>query len=271
MTLSTTMRSVCVSFHSMMRRATLVATAAVLTTGCGTEDAADPLQPTGPTGRIRFVNLITDPARNPVNAILENLPFGVGLAYTAATPASLPAPSTAFYSPVLTGDRSLVVVRTAAPATTLVTIPVTVAADNDYTVFATGGTAGAAVTGFTVTDATTAIPTGEARIRVINMSPAAGAVDVFITAANADLAAATPAATALAHRAVFAGRTVTPGTWQVRTVPAGTAPAARTAAVNTTITFTGTGALAAGQSRTIVIADAAAGGAPVRSFALSDQ
>ena len=271
MTLSTTMRSVCVSFHSMMRAATLVATAAVLTTACGTEDAADPLQPTGPTGRVRFVNLITDPARNPVNAILEGLPFGVGLAYTASTPSSLPAPSTAFYAPVYVGDRSLVVVRTAAPATTLVTIPVTVAADNDYTVFATGGTAGAAVTSFTVTDATTAIPAGEARIRVINMSAAAGAVDVFITAANADLGAATPAATALANRAVFAGRTVTPGAWQVRTVPAGTAPAARNAAVNTTVTFTAGTALVAGQSRTIVIADAAAGGTPVRSFALSDQ
>ena len=271
MTLSTTMRSVCVSFHSMMRATTLVAAAAVLTTACGTEDAADPLQPTGPTGRVRFVNLITDPARNPVNALLEGLPFGVGLAYTASTPSSLPAPSTAFYAPVYAGERSLVVVRTAAPATTLVTIPVTVAADNDYTVFATGGTAGSAVAPFIVTDATTAVPAGEARIRVINMSPAAGAVDVFITAANADLAAATPAATALANRAVFAGRTVTPGTWQVRTVPAGTAPAARNAAVTTTVTFTAGTALVAGQSRTIVIADAAAGGTPVRAFALSDQ
>jgi hypothetical protein len=262
------MRSVCVSFHSLMRAATLVATAAVLATGCGTEDAADPLQPTGPTGRIRFVNLITDPARNPVNAILESVPFGVGLAYAATTPGSLPAPSTAFYSPVLTGDRTLLVVRTAAPNTTLATITVTVAADNDYTVFATGGTAGGAVTNFIATDATTAIPTGQARIRVMNMSPAAGPVDVFITAPNADLSAATPAAPNLALRATFAGQTVAPGTYQVRTVPAGTAPAARTAAVNTTITLTG---LAAGQGRTIVIADGAAGGTPLRSFALSDQ
>jgi hypothetical protein len=258
-----------VSFLSVMRAAMLAVTAAVLTTGCGTDDAADPLQPTGPTGRIRFVNLITDPARNPVNAILEGVPFGVNLAYTATTPASLPAPSTAFFSPILAGERSLVLQRTANTSVTVATIPVTITANADHTVFATGGTGGGAVTGFTAIDASpTAIPAGEARIRVINMSPTGGALDVFVTAPNVDLAAATPAAAGLAHRAAFAGRTVTPGTWQVRTVPAGTAPAARTAAVNTTVTLTG---LAAGQGRTIVIADAAAGGAPLRSFALSDQ
>ena len=42
-------------------------------------------------------------------------------------------------------------------------------------------------------------------IKVVNMSPTAGAVDVFITAANADLAAATPVARTSGARAVFAG------------------------------------------------------------------
>ena len=74
------------------RRLTFVAAAALVAAACGTKDAEGPLQPSGPVGRIRFVNLITDPARNPVNAILEGLPFGVNLAYTAATPPSLPSP-----------------------------------------------------------------------------------------------------------------------------------------------------------------------------------
>ena len=246
-----------------------IAAAILVATGCGTKDAADPLQPTGPTGRIRFVNLITDPTRNPVNAILEGLPFGVGLGYTQSTPATLPAPSTANYSPVYAGDRSIVLKRTADTTVTVGTLSVSVAADNDYTVFATGGTGGSAVTAFTTTDVNTPIPNGQVRIRVVNVSPAAGAVDVFITAPNADLATATPVATALANRATFAGVTAAPGNYQVRTVPAGTAPAARAAAVNTS--FTTPAAIAAGGGRTIVIADAPAGGAPPRSFALTDQ
>jgi hypothetical protein len=205
-----------------------------------------------------------------VNAILEGLPFGVNLAYTGTTPSSLPAPSTANYAPVLSGARTIVLKKTADTTVTVGTLPVNVTADNDYTVFAVGGTAGSAVSSFTTADVNTAPTAGQARIRVVNMSPAAGAVDVFITAANADLAAATPVATALANRAVFAGVSVAPGTYQVRTVPAGTAPAARAAAVNTNLTGTSAVVVAAGNGRTIVIADAAAGGTPLRGFVLPD-
>jgi hypothetical protein len=254
---------------SSVRHLTLVGAVAIAAAACGTKDAPDPLQPTGPVGRVRFVNLITDPARNPVNAIFEGVPFGVNLAYAATTPASLPAPSTAFYSSTLVGEHSIVLKKTADTTVTVGTIPVTVAADNDYTVFATGGTGGGTVTGFTTADANTPIAAGQARIRVTNMSPAAGALDVFITAPNADLAAATPVATGLANRSVFAGVTLAPGTYRIRTVPAGTAPAARAAAVNSTLTDDLV--VADGSGRTIVIADAAAGGTPLRSFALRDQ
>ena len=252
-----------------VRHAALIAVAALVATACGTKDAADPLQPNGPTGRIRFVNLITDPARNPVNAILEGVPFGVNLGYTGSTPSSLPAPSTANYSAILAGDRSLVLKRTADTTVTVATLTINIAASNDYTLFATGGAGGSAVTGFFTADATTAVPTGQIRIRVVNMSPAAGAVDVFITAPNADLATATPAATALANRTIFAGALLAPGNYQIRTVPAGTAAAARAAAVNTNVTTPA--AIAAGGGRTVIIADAATGGAPPRSFILTDQ
>jgi hypothetical protein len=234
---------------------------------CGTKDAAAPLEPSGAVGRVRFVNLITDPARNPVNAIFEGVPFGVNLTYTTSTPASLPSPSTAFYSSTLAGTRSIVLKKTADTAVTVATLSVTVTADNDYTVYATGGTGGTAVTAFTTGDSNTPIATGQTRVKVVNMSPTAAAVDVFITAANADLAAATPVAAGLAYRSVFAGATLAPGTYSVRTVPAGTAPPARAAAVNSTVSVT----VAAGNGRTVVIADAPAGGAPLRSFVLSDQ
>jgi hypothetical protein len=253
---------------TIARRLTFVSAAALLVAACGTKDATGPLQPSGPVGRIRFVNLITDPARNPVNAILEGIPFGVNLTYTAATPPTLPSPSTAFYSSVLAGNRTIILKKTADTTVMVATLTVTIAADNDYTVFAVGGTGGSAVTAFFTADSNQPIAAGQARIRVVNMSPTAGAVDVFITAAGADLASATPVAAALANRTVFAGASLAPGTYQIRTVPAGTAPAARAAAVNSTLSGV---VVAAGNGRTVVVADAAAGGAPLRSFALSDQ
>jgi uncharacterized protein DUF4397 len=234
---------------------------------CGTKDAPDPLQPTGPTGRIRFVNLITDPSRNPVNAILENVPFGVNIAYTQSTPATLPSPATANFSPIYEGSRTLVVKKTADTSVTVATLQLTIAAGSDHTVFATGGSGASAVTAFTVAYPMDTAAITQARIRVVNMSPAAGAVDVFMTAANADLAAATPVATNLGVRAPGAVVQLPAGSYTVRTVPAGTAPAARAAAVSSTVAVT----VAANVKRTVVLADAPTGGGPVRSFALTDQ
>jgi hypothetical protein len=65
------------SFRPVLMTAMVSLTAALA--ACGTTDAADPLAPTGPTGRVRFVNVITDTTRGRVNAILENVPFGVNL------------------------------------------------------------------------------------------------------------------------------------------------------------------------------------------------
>lgn len=246
----------------------LALTGVALALGCGTTDAPDPLAPTGPVGRIRFVNLITDPARNPVNAILEGLPFGVNLAYTASTPASLPAPATAIYSPIYSGARTLVLRRTADTSVVVATINLNIAADVDHTVFATGGAGGGAVAGFTVNDNNAAPAAGQARVRVVNMSPTAGAIDVFFTAAGADLSAATPFATNVAHQAQSAYGSLAPGTYQFRAVPAGTAPAARNASV--TITQSGI-ALASGNARSVVTADNTSGGTPLRAFVLSDR
>jgi len=248
-------------------RLTLAAAVALVVGACGTKDAPGPLEPTSGQGRIRFVNLITDPTRNPVNAILENEAFGVNLGYTATTPASLPAPSTANFAPIYEGARTLVLKKTADTSVVVATLPIMVTAGTDYTLYATGGTGGATVTSVIVGDNNPAITTGQAKLKVTNMSPTAGAVDVFITPANADLTTATPVAENLGTQEVFAGALFAPGTYSVRTVPAGTPAAGRAAAVNSTVSVT----VAAGNGRTIVIADAAAGGTPLRSFALPDQ
>ena len=243
-----------------------------LTVACGTKEAPTGLQPTGPTGRIRFVNLINDPARNPVNAILEQLPFGVNLGYGGSTPSSLPAPNTANYSAIYEGNRSLVLKKTADTNVTVASFTVAMVANQDRTVYAVGGTGGGTVTSFsTIDDNTTAIPTGQTSVRVVNLSPAAGAVDVFVTAPNADLATATPVATNVAPSAASAYANITAITaYQVRAVAAGTAAANRSASVLVSITPT-TPTLAAGTGHTIIIADKAAGGGPPVAFVLTDR
>jgi len=255
------------TFSTTSRRLTLAVATATVAAACGTKDAPDPLQPTSGIGRIRFVNLITDPSRNPVNAILEGVPFGVNLAYQGTTPSSLPSPSTANYSAIYEGNRSLVLKKTADTAVTVATVTVAVTAGSDYTVFATGGSGGSAVTGFTVAETNPAITNGQVRIKVANMSPTAGPVDVFITAPNADLATAALTAGNVRPQVEFPGVLLAAGTYQVRTVPAGTAAGARAAAVNSTLSVT----VPANGGRTVVIADAPTGGAPLRSFALPDQ
>lgn len=243
-----------------------IAAAAVL--ACGTKEAADPLSPSGPTGRIRFVNLVTDPARVPVNAILENVPFGVNLGYAATTPASLPAPATANYAAVLAGDRSLVLVRTADPSVTVGSFTIAIQANEDRTVYAVGGTGGGAVTTAETVDDNSPPGAGQVRFRVTHMSPTLGPVDVFITAPGADLTAVTPVASGLSYKGASGFGSVAPGTYVVRFVPAGTAAASRNGAVILTSAST---ALAANTGRTFVARDAAAGGTPRGVTVLSDQ
>jgi hypothetical protein len=239
---------------------------------CGTKEATGPLEPTGATGRVRFVNLITDPARLPVNAILESVPFGVNLGYGGTTPSSLPSPATANYSAILVGDRSMVLVRTASPSTTVATLTFTIVQDNDHTVYATGGTAGGAITGFMTTDPRPAPGAGQVAIRIVNMSPTGGAMDFFVTAPNADLSTATPTVANLPYQGSAAYVNLPAGTYQIRAVPAGTAPASRSASVVINFTPPATPTpFPSGTGRTIVAADAAAGGSPLRAFLITDS
>ena len=158
-----------------MFRTTLPATrplalaALLAAAACGTKEAPDPLAPSGPTGRVRFVNVITDTTRGRVNVILEGVPFGVTLTYATTTPATLPAPSTSLYAPVLTGSRSMVLRRTADTTVVVATLPFTVDAGQDRTVYAVGGRSGAAVTAFVTTDENTAPAATQTRLRIVNV------------------------------------------------------------------------------------------------------
>jgi hypothetical protein len=252
---------------SPLRRSALGALVAALA-ACGTEDAPDPLAPSGPIGRVRFVNVINDTTRGRVNAILENVPFGVNLIYGQSTPAALPAPSTAPYAAILAGARTLVLKRTADTNTVVATFNPTIEPERDYSVYAIGGSGASAVASFVTTDTNSVPAAGQVRVRVVNLSPTAGAVDVFITAENANLATATPSVANLAYQRASAYLTLAAATFQVRAVPAGTAPANRATSVVINVATLAIPSLGA---RTIVLADRNLGGAPLTAFALTDR
>jgi len=248
--------------------------AAAFVAACSTTEAPGPLEPTGPTGRVRIVNLITDPARALVNVSLEGQIFTAGLANGQTAPANLPAPATAPYAAVYSGARTFVLKRTADTTVTVSTIGFTAVDSKDQSVYAIGGAGGGAVSGFVTTDDNPAAAASETRLRIVNMSPASGTVDVFITGIGADLATATPRASGLAYQAASAYFAVAPGPYQIRAVPAGTAPANRAASVTISLLSTATPtplAFAGGTSRTVVLADAAAGGTPARAIVIADR
>ena len=248
--------------------------AQALVAACSTKEAPDPFEPTGPTGRVRLVNVITDATRGRVNASLEGVVFTVDLQYAQAAPANLPAPATAPYAAVYSGNRTFVLKRTADTTVTVATFPFSVGDSEDRTVYAIGGVGGSAITSVVTTDVNTPAGAGETRVRVVNMSPTAGAVDVFITAIGADLATATPRATNLAYQAASAYFTVASGPYQIRVVPAGTAPANRASSVTITLASNATPAplaFASGTGRTVILADNNVGGAPLRAFVIADR
>ena len=250
------------------RPVTALLVAATLLAACGTEDAADPLLPSGPTGRVRFVNLITDTTRARVNLTLAGTPWNGNQVYGQVTPFTLgTAAIPQLYSPTLTGARSVVLKRTLDTTVTVATINLDVAADADYTIYATGGAAATPVTGFITRDTNTVPTATQSRVRVVHLAPSAGNVDVFVTTPTADLTTATPTLANVPLRAA-AYLTVTPATVRVRLVPAGTAPASRPGAVALDVNNL---ALPAGGNRTIVAADAATGGTPLRGFVLTDR
>ena len=96
----------------------------------------------------------------------------------------------------------------------------------------------------------------------------AGNVDLFVTAVGADLSLTTPTVSNVAYQGSTYLPSVAAGTYQVRAVPAGTAPAARSAAVSINLASV---ALAANSARTIIAADNNIGGAPLRFIALTDR
>ena len=214
------------------------------------------------------MNMITDTTRGRVNAILEGVPFGVNLTYGQSTPATLPAPSTANYSAILAGNRTMLLKRTADTTTVVATVAFTVGSGQDQTVYAIGGSSGSAVTSFVIEDANPDIASTATRLRVVNLAPRRARSTSSLQRPTRISHVATPTFAGLAYKSASTYATPSPATYQIRVVPAGTAPAARAAAVSLNVASL---AIAGGAGRTIVIGDRNIGGAPLTSFVLTDR
>ena len=124
----------------------------------------------------------------------------------------------------LSAAAHTITVRATGQTAALLTAAPTVAANTDYTFVAAGrlgATTGPTPRLIAITDAA-APASGQASIRVVHASPAAGNVDVYATAPTADIATATPVLTNVAFGAVATPLNVAAGTYRFRVTPTGT-------------------------------------------------
>lgn len=244
----------------------LVGAAAALA-GCETEEVGPTgFEPNQPTGRIRFVHAISDPARaSRINVTVDGVPLGVNLPYAGTTPTTAlpnpgvaPAPPTLYY-PAYAGSRQFAVRRTADTTVRLLDEAVPITANVDQTVIAVGSTT---ISALVVEDNNAAPATGNVKLRAVNAATVAGNVDVYITAPDANILLSAPTISALAPQDASAYIERPAGAVQVRFTTAGTKTVVRDISIST---------LAAGSIRTVVLLEAAAGGTPLTSAVLTDR
>lgn len=218
--------------------------AALAVTACDDDD--DPIAPAA-TAQLRVVHASPDAPNVDVlvdgAAVLTDVPFTGASGYLA----------------VPSGARSLEV-RATGTETVVIDQDATVDAGRAYTVLAIGRLASIAPL---VLEDDLALPAaGNVKLRLVHAAPAAGNVDIYVTAPDADIADATPTLSNVAFRAASSYLEVPAGSYRVRITPAGT----RTVAIDVNDV-----ALTAGQIRTAVAVEAPGGGAPLAALLLADR
>ena len=187
-----------------------LATAALVgTTACDDDDDG-----TGPTqtGRVRVVHAIG-------NAPAVDVTVDGAAAFTNVAFRNTPV-----YANVAVGARDFGVRATGTAANLLTVADVPVAAGVDYTAVALGrlGAAGALAPTVRLIVDDAAPPAGQASVRVLHASPAAGDVDVYVTATDANLANEAPDIIDLEFNENPPVANIPAGTYRIRVTPTGT-------------------------------------------------
>src|SRR5688572_12522987 len=222
---------------------TLLLAATALTAACDDDD-----DNTGPEGEARIRVVHASPDAPDVDVLLDDTEVLSDVPYLVASG----------YLETSAGDHNLKV-NAAGTTTTVIDADATLVDGTDYTVIASGLVA--EIEPIVLEDDNSAPAAGNVRVRAIHGAPSAPAVDVYVTAPEADLDAATPVLTNVAFGAVAPYLEVPAGDYQVRVTPAGT---------KIVVIDSGALTLASGQVRTAIAVDAPGGGAPFDLLVLAD-
>ena len=222
---------------------TLLLAATALTAACDDDD-----DNTGPEGEARIRVVHASPDAPGVDVLLDDTEVLSDVPYLVASG----------YLETSAGDHNLKV-NAAGTTTTVIDADATLVDGTDYTVIASGLVA--EIEPIVLEDDNSAPAAGNVRVRAIHGAPSAPAVDVYVTAPEADL----DRGHAGAHQRGVRRRGPVPGgadkDYQVRVTPAGT---------KIVVIDSGALTLASGQVRTAFAVDAPGGGAPFNLWVLAD-
>jgi hypothetical protein len=204
---------------------------------------------TGAQGLVQFINAA--PRYSTMNLFVDST--------SALTRPQAYDSGSSVYVDALTNPRTFRI-TTGADTTTLASAQLQVQNMSVYTIIATQHATKAGL--LILPDTVSPLPSGQVGIRVINASPSAGAVDLYVTGNDSTLA--TPSA----KNIVFEG---TSG-YILAPVPAGTLRVRVTAAGTKTVLLdVDASSLTDGQARSVLLMDAVGGGLPVTWLAVPDR
>ncbi|MEO7042102.1 MAG: DUF4397 domain-containing protein [Gemmatimonadaceae bacterium] len=231
--------------HLSVRGLALVGIAAglVAVSGCQVDNA---LGPTNNQAIVQFINAANSYAT--ADLFVDGVDALSGLPYGQGSSIYVNAPTT---------PRSFAI-RSAPDTTTLASSQLVVANKGTYALILTQHASGAGL--LVLPDTVSVPPTNSIGLRIVNVSPTAGAVDVYITGADSTTLT-TPVATNIPFEGVTNYQNVGVGTVHLVITSAGT----KTVLLDVNAT-----ALTPGQVRTFVLIDADAGGLPITWLAIPD-